>query len=203
MRARRLIPETESKIFSGELNMMSVSQAQGFFRQEDKGGKKYSVEEKRQLLKKLENKSTRECVKELMAISPEALSADKRRQLTPTKTELKIVIDQELALKKVDPELRKPRDAKALSALAARLKKQNKYIPRPLRAVVFKRDGLKCTHPGCSSKYFLEIDHKIPYALGGSNDLENLRLLCFAHNQRAVIEKYGIKHMGQFIDLHR
>src|SRR5208282_990608 len=99
MRAMSLIPEVESKIMSGELNPMVISQAQCFFRQEAKSGKNYTVEDKRELLKKLENKSTRDCVKELVAISPESVPQEKRRVLTPEKTELKVILDQELISK--------------------------------------------------------------------------------------------------------
>ena len=34
----------------------------------------------------------------------------------------------------------------------------------------------------CSGSYQLQIDHKIPLALGGSNHLSNLRVLCRTHN---------------------
>jgi hypothetical protein len=44
----------------------------------------------------------------------------------------------------------------------------------------------------CGSRYFLEIDHSIkPVALGGSNDLENLRLLCRGHNAREAVKIFG------------
>lgn len=35
----------------------------------------------------------------------------------------------------------------------------------------------------CGSKYFLEVDHIQPRFVGGSNDGDNLRLLCRNHNQ--------------------
>jgi 5-methylcytosine-specific restriction endonuclease McrA len=44
----------------------------------------------------------------------------------------------------------------------------------------------------------LEIDHVIPYAKGGSNSPENLRLLCPAHNRLAAEKEYGKNHMEQF-----
>src|SRR5690349_1454832 len=52
MRAMKLIPEIESKILSGELNLASISKAQAFFRQEKKAGKIYSLKEKKQVLQK-------------------------------------------------------------------------------------------------------------------------------------------------------
>jgi 5-methylcytosine-specific restriction endonuclease McrA len=34
----------------------------------------------------------------------------------------------------------------------------------------------------CNSQYQLEIEHIQPLALGGSNDIANLRVLCRTHN---------------------
>jgi hypothetical protein len=34
----------------------------------------------------------------------------------------------------------------------------------------------------CDGVYQLQVDHKIPVALGGSNDISNLRILCRTHN---------------------
>lgn len=99
MRAMKLIPELEEKIMTGELNLSSIAQAQSFFRQGSKAGKSYSIEQKREVLEKLENKSSRECVQELIAISPEGIPQEKRRELTPEKTELKVVLNKDLVLK--------------------------------------------------------------------------------------------------------
>lgn len=38
----------------------------------------------------------------------------------------------------------------------------------------------------CGSKYQLEVDHCHPIALGGGNELSNLRILCRAHNALAA-----------------
>ena len=38
----------------------------------------------------------------------------------------------------------------------------------------------------CGSKYQLQIDHQHPLALGGSNELSNLRVLCRTHNALAA-----------------
>jgi hypothetical protein len=99
MRAMRFIPEIEEKILSGDLNLTSVSQAQTFFRHEAKAGKKYSVQAKKEVLEKLENKSTRECIKELLAISPNSIPQEKRREITSEKTELKVILDKNLLSK--------------------------------------------------------------------------------------------------------
>lgn len=47
------------------------------------------------------------------------------------------------------------------------------------------------TQKKCQSKFYLEIDHIYPLALGGSNSTENLRVLCRTHNSLAA-RKYGM-----------
>ena len=52
-------------------------------------------------------------------------------------------------------------------------------IPRKLRHEVFKRDGYRCRECGASKdETILEIDHIIPVARGGTNDIDNLQTLC-------------------------
>lgn len=64
-----------------------------------------------------------------------------------------------------------------------------RYIPRGIRNEVWKRDNGCCQFktPGgqiCGEKRFLEYDHVLPWALGGSShSARNIRLLCRAHNQ--------------------
>lgn len=60
-------------------------------------------------------------------------------------------------------------------------------IRAAVRRPVWIRDGGRCSYfgPGgirCESRKFLELDHIIPRALGGPDTVENLRLLCRAHN---------------------
>jgi 5-methylcytosine-specific restriction endonuclease McrA len=70
-------------------------------------------------------------------------------------------------------------------------------IPAAIRQSVWQRDGGRCgyvdpkTRRACGSTYFLELDHVVPVALGGLNVVENLRLRCRAHNQRAAIRIFG------------
>jgi hypothetical protein len=65
---------------------------------------------------------------------------------------------------------------------------------RAVEREVWRRAQGRCqyVHEGrrCASRYRLEIDHRIPLALGGSNEPENLRLLCRAHNvQQAALAR--------------
>ncbi len=86
--------------------------------------------------------------------------------------------------------------SKSLTSPWAPQKERAKNV-RPLKAgvrrQVWKRAQSKCEN--CGSNYALQIDHKVPRAVGGSNELENLRLLCQSCNQRAAIEYFGVEKM--------
>ena len=62
-------------------------------------------------------------------------------------------------------------------------------IPAAVKRQVWQRDGGRCSYLDrrtgrrCNSRHLIEIDHILPYALGGGADPENLRLLCHAHHR--------------------
>ena len=72
--------------------------------------------------------------------------------------------------------------------------------PAQIKREVWSRDQGRCTYPGCCSKHFLEYDHIQPVSLNGTSTLENLRLLCRAHNQLVAIRQLGFRHMDRFIN---
>lgn len=56
---------------------------------------------------------------------------------------------------------------------------ERKSIPKSLRFEVFKRDSFKCQYCGASAPdVILEIDHILPVAEGGKNDILNLVTSC-------------------------
>ena len=67
--------------------------------------------------------------------------------------------------------------------------RRSRYIPAPVRREVWRRDGGCCSyvdpHSGrrCGSRFPLELDHIVPFALGGSAEPGNLRVYCAAHNR--------------------
>ena len=67
------------------------------------------------------------------------------------------------------------------------------YISKSIRFEVFEKYKNKCAL--CDSKYYLEIDHIIPYATGGSSQVENLRILCRNCNQREGVKLFGVDKM--------
>jgi hypothetical protein len=65
-------------------------------------------------------------------------------------------------------------------ALQTRLSKQGglpqRHIPREVRQRVWQRYGGRCAE--CGAAQYLEFDHVIPVAKGGSNSDSNVQLLC-------------------------
>ncbi len=58
------------------------------------------------------------------------------------------------------------------------------------------RDGLRCTFVGsdgqrCAATRFTQIHHEEPWARGGSEKLDNLRILCAAHNRLLAEREFG------------
>ena len=73
-------------------------------------------------------------------------------------------------------------------------------IPKPLRLLVWERDGGRCAFVGtdghrCEKTRGLEFDHITPLAMGGPTTAENLRLLCRAHNQYEAERVLGREHV--------
>ena len=60
----------------------------------------------------------------------------------------------------------------------------SRAIPAAVKRQVWRRDGGRCSYLDrgtgrrCNSRHLIEIDHILPYALGGGADPGNLRLLC-------------------------
>jgi hypothetical protein len=70
------------------------------------------------------------------------------------------------------------------------------HIPRHIRREVVARDGLACTFVGesgrrCGARAFLQLEHAEPWAKGGADTPENLRVLCAQHNQLLAEQEFG------------
>ena len=76
-------------------------------------------------------------------------------------------------------------------------------IPTATRDAVFARDKGRCTFIGstgkrCDATHNLQIDHIVPYARGGTNRIDNLRLLCERHNKHEAERVLGVDTVRQF-----
>ncbi len=56
-------------------------------------------------------------------------------------------------------------------------------IPEPIRRLVFRRDGRRCTVPGCRSRRHLAVHHITPRYANGGHEVENLTVLCGGHHR--------------------
>ncbi len=68
---------------------------------------------------------------------------------------------------------------------------------------VRRRADDRCEYRGhaghlCGSRFQIQTDHIVPIALGGKNDIENLRLLCRVHNSLMAEKILGERKMRQF-----
>jgi len=68
-------------------------------------------------------------------------------------------------------------------------------VNRRLRTALAHRDRC-CVVPGCGAPFGLEIDHVVPFALGGPTELANLALLCHHHHYLKTYEGWTLERSG-------
>lgn len=90
-RALREFPEIEGKLNSGALSVTTLSQAQILFKKVA-----FKREEKKEILQKIEGKTSRNVEKLLVHYAPEEAKKDKARAINPTLTELRITVNDEV-----------------------------------------------------------------------------------------------------------
>lgn len=98
---------------------------------------------------------------------------------------------------------RRPKPASRMEGAAgpsapkkSRVLSRSRYISRSVRDEVRIRDGEQCTYVApdgrrCCERRRLQMDHIQPYALGGANTVQNLRLRCQQHNLLGAEEVFG------------
>jgi hypothetical protein len=69
-------------------------------------------------------------------------------------------------------------------------------VPIHVARAVWGRDGGRCTYVDaegrrCGERRFLTIEHRTPFAFGGSHTLDNLCLLCCPHNLHSARQVFG------------
>lgn len=78
---------------------------------------------------------------------------------------------------------------------------RSRHVPAAMRREVHTRDEGRCAFTSedgrrCTSRHALEYDHVQPLALGGTTTMDNLRLLCPAHNQHEAERRFGVSFMA-------
>ena len=75
--------------------------------------------------------------------------------------------------------------------MSSRSRVHGRVIPAAVKRQVWERDRGCCSYVDrgsgrrYGSRHLLQIDHIVPFALGGSAETGNLRLLCAAHHRHA------------------
>jgi len=194
------VPEIKQKIDQGSLTLSAVTTAFKHLR-------KKSAEEKREVLKSMENKSSRE-VKALFLEPMKPIKILKTEYADKVYVRLELTHEQNQKLEKlkalkshkhnvesllmnlIEKELKlyenaqrkssKPNESKELGAPKS---KNPRQISKRLRNDVLRTANYKCQYPGCDSDHFLQIDHIHPVRLGGDQRRSNLQVLCSSHNR--------------------
>jgi len=102
------------------------------------------------------------------------------------RNELSNSLGKDLSVEAVFAKLLKIHAAKQRKARQP--KARTRRIPLSVKREVGRRDKHQCAYVApdgtrCTEKRHLQIDHIMPFSTGGTNDPENLRLLCPAHNR--------------------
>lgn len=215
------VPEVKGMIQSGQLSLGVLAKTQSFCKELDR-------KETEKVIEKVKDKTQDGADLELLKLVPDGEKIKKRdrevRQ-TDTETRLHITLKNE-TLEKLEKfkALKKLSAGKAIDlllddALLAFEKsleverkfkasintkeKRGRSISRKVQKKLLQRAMCQCEFPGCDERSFLEIEHVKPFALGGSHELENLKLYCKTHNQRAAIKAFGQEKMDFYLNEKR
>jgi hypothetical protein len=208
MRLMKESPKIEKTIEKGELTLTNAIQLSKHVKGEElERMEKISKEEKTQIVNQIKGKSTRETREILKQLSvknnPKTFNIkiqeptmnkfnSYRRKIGDYSEEdiMNFLLDEKLIF----------RNANSKSSSDTR------SIPQKLKYEVYRRAGGCCeyvskhTNKRCQERRGLQFDHIIPYSFGGRTELNNLRLYCRAHNQRAAIRTFGQKKMDKYLN---
>jgi 5-methylcytosine-specific restriction endonuclease McrA len=79
---------------------------------------------------------------------------------------------------------------------------KSRAAPLNTRRAVLQRDNYQCSYCAadgtqCRERVGLEIDHIKPFALGGTHEIDNLRVVCKAHNGLFAEQVFGRAFIGE------
>jgi len=80
--------------------------------------------------------------------------------------------------------------------------RRRRHVAHAVRRQVWERDGVCCSYVSpdghrCGERAFLELDHRQAWAKGGVESVENLRVLCRAHNRLRAEREFGVRLPGR------
>ena len=213
MRLMRAVPEVEAHLERGGLSLSVAAQIQNASHREE-----LALPERKLLVAELIGFSKREAEKVLAEKFPETARPEKVRPIAGGSVEIRFTLTAEeaallgelmnrrahsnfdrryekLVMDLVRKELREPA-AVGTPPQRPELAQRNRHVPAAVCRAVFKRDQGRCQYADsasghrCESRHGVQVDHFQPYSLGGTHTLENLRLLCGAHNRWRHAEQF-------------
>lgn len=188
-RALSSMPELETKLLKGGLNLSAITSVMKEFKVEP-------LTKQREVFQAIENKT------------PQEVKAIIQNLAGKPKPKIQIEIDEETfqlleELKALQPHKQDVlKSALVLAVDGARkqrfktnlqLEVKSQVSARRTKREVFAQAKFQCQN--CGTKRSLEIDHMKPRSLGGNDLITNLRVLCRNCNQRARI-KAGLTSQG-------
>jgi hypothetical protein len=84
---------------------------------------------------------------------------------------------------------------------AVQVRTRRGHISNATKRLVTARDGMRCSYVSpdgerCGSAKFTQIHHEKPWARGGVDTSDNLRVLCEAHNHLIAERDFGGEHVA-------
>ncbi len=222
-RVQKDVPEVAAKIESGEVSLATLSQLDSAFRNSERHGKRIPVKQKRSVFTQVKDLSANETQKVLAETFPDSVvHKESLRHVGHEDSRLTFVISNEdrAALERVKDLIShshpnatwadvvgyalrfvvKAKDktsTRPAAATAAHGAKSKAAIRREVRARGCEFQD-PVTKRVCRSRYRVEVDHIIPRAKGGGDELENLRCLCRNHNLLMAERHFGKKKMKRY-----
>lgn len=108
--------------------------------------------------------------------------------------------------RKAQPTWRRPASKVDQHFVTTAKKKTTRYIPKRISDEVKKRDKNRCQYSDpntgrqCEAIHNLQIEHRLPFAKGGSSkEAKNLELLCPTHNRLRAVQHFGERKMQTYL----
>ena len=202
------VPETESLLESGDINLTNLAKAQQAIHASEKiNGQKMTTDQKSDVINAIAKQSTAEAEATLLELLPATASTvhqERTKQINEEHTRLMFNFTKDemenLAwavdyLSHVVPDGAHGRVlAKILGDFRTLKEKQNSSkAQRRQCEYVDEKTGRQC-----KNTFRIEDDHIVPRALGGPDEDFNMRCLCRAHNLMAAREWLGPQWANAF-----
>jgi hypothetical protein len=133
-----------------------------------------------------------------------SVTKEEYQRLEEAKAKLSNVLGEKLSIEAVVGKLLdgflKPVKQKKQDTLPSSV---TRYIPKALKRAVFARDNRQCSYVSpdghrCEAKTYLQVDHILPFYVGGRTEFSNLRVLCSCHNRLMAERHFSREHMQKF-----